>query len=85
VDEFGIPVPCEGRGEPILFIEQPGIRRLRREQDSAIAFRKNDNAFLAVENVEAADKLSPAIIRERLDYWTFILGPQFSDKERNGG
>jgi hypothetical protein len=30
----------------------------------------------------AADKLSPAIIRERLDYWTFILGPKFSDKER---
>ena len=50
-----------------------------------IAFRKNDNAFLAVDNVEAlqaaADKLSPAIIRERLDYWTFILGPKFSDKE----
>ena len=47
-----------------------------------IAFRKNDNAFLAVDNVEAlqaaADKLSPAIIRERLDYWTFILGPKFS-------
>ena len=51
-----------------------------------IAFRKNDNAFLAVDSVEAlqaaADKLSPAIIRERLDYWTFILGPKFSDKER---
>src|SRR6516165_5813224 len=33
-----------------------------------IAFRKNDNAFLAVDSVEAlqaaADKLSPAIIRE---------------------
>jgi hypothetical protein len=51
-----------------------------------IAFRKNDNAFLAVDDVAAlqrtADKLSPAIIRERLDYWTFILGPKFSDKER---
>src|SRR5215831_12977015 len=51
-----------------------------------IAFRKNDNAFLAVDNVEAlqaaADKLSPAIIRERLDYWTLILGPKFSNKER---
>jgi hypothetical protein len=30
----------------------------------------------------AADKLSPAIIRERLDYWTLILGPKFSGKER---
>jgi hypothetical protein len=51
-----------------------------------VAFRKNDNAFLAVDDVaalqKAADKLSPAIIRERLDYWTFILGPKFSDKER---
>jgi hypothetical protein len=51
-----------------------------------IAFRKNDNAFLAVDDVAAlpaaADKLSPAIIRERLDYWTFILGPKFSNKER---
>jgi hypothetical protein len=51
-----------------------------------IAFRKNDNAFLAVDDVAAlqaaADKLSPAIIRQRLDYWTFILGPKFSDKER---
>src|SRR5215471_12021269 len=30
----------------------------------------------------AADKLSPDIIRERLDYWTLILGPKFSVKER---
>ena len=33
VNGFGIPIPCQGRGEPILAIEQPGIRRLRREQD----------------------------------------------------
>src|SRR6185312_14070280 len=30
----------------------------------------------------AADKLSPAIIRKRLDYWTLILGPKFSANER---
>ena len=51
-----------------------------------IGFRKDDNAFLAVDHVTAlqaaADKLSPAIIRERLDYWTLILGPKFSVKER---
>src|SRR5215813_12185489 len=51
-----------------------------------IGFRKNDNAFLAVDDVAAlqaaADKLSPDIIRKRLDYWTFILGPKFSAKER---
>ena len=52
-----------------------------------IGFRKDDNAFLAVDDVTAlqaaADKLQfPAIIRERLDYWTLILGPKFSVKER---
>jgi hypothetical protein len=51
-----------------------------------IRFRKNDNAFLAVDDVAAlqaaADKLSPDIIRKRLDYWTFVLGPKFSAKER---
>jgi hypothetical protein len=61
------------------FIEQ----ELNRAQ---VGFRKNDNAFLAVDDVAAlqaaADKLSPDIIRERLDYWTLILGPKFSVKER---
>jgi hypothetical protein len=49
-------------------------------------FRKNDNAFLAVDDVEqlqaAADQLSPELIRKQLDYWTLILGPKFSKKER---
>jgi hypothetical protein len=61
------------------FIEQ----ELNRAQ---IGFRKNDNAFLAVDDVTAlqaaADRLSPDIIRKRLDYWTLILGPKFSAKER---
>src|ERR1700745_3765806 len=61
------------------FIEQ----ELKRAQ---IGFRKNDNAFLAVDAVAAlqaaADRLSPEIIRKRLDYWTLILGPKFSAKER---
>jgi hypothetical protein len=53
---------------------------------AGIGFRKNDNAFLAVDDVAAlqaaADRLSPDIIRKRLDYWTFVLGPKFSVKER---
>jgi hypothetical protein len=53
---------------------------------AGIGFRKNDNAFLAVDDVvalqAAADRLSPDIIRQRLDYWTFVLGPKFSTKER---
>jgi len=61
------------------FIEQ----ELKRAQ---IGFRKTDNAFLAVDDVAAlqaaADKLSADIIRQRLDYWTLILGPKFSAKER---
>jgi hypothetical protein len=51
-----------------------------------VGFRKNDNAFLAVDDVAAlqaaADRLSPPIIRKRLDYWTFLLGPKFSKRER---
>ena len=61
------------------FIEQ----ELTRQH---ISFRKNDNAFLAVGNVAAlqaaADRLCPDIICRRLDYWTFLLGPKFSAKER---
>src|SRR6266513_4173637 len=51
-----------------------------------VGFRKHDNAFLAIDDVAAlqaaADRLSPDIIRKRLDYWTLILGPKFSVKER---
>jgi hypothetical protein len=61
------------------FIEQ----ELKRKQ---IGFRKNDNAFLAVDNVAelqaAADRLSAEIIGKQLDYWTFLLGPKFSKQER---
>ena len=61
------------------FIEE----ELNRAQ---VGFRKHDNAFLAVDDVTAlqaaADRLSPDIIRKRLDYWTLILGPKFSAKER---
>jgi hypothetical protein len=62
------------------FIEQ----ELKRNR---IGFEKNDNAFLAVDQVAAlqaaADRLSPKIIRKQLDYWTFLLGPKFSKKERS--
>ena len=53
---------------------------------AGIGFRKHDNAFLAVADPAAlqaaADRLSPDIIRRRLDYWTLVLGPKFSKKER---
>ena len=51
-----------------------------------ISFRKNDNAFLAVVNPQAlqaaADRFTPEVIRERLEYWTLVLGPKFSRRER---
>ena len=56
-------------------------------QRAHIGFRKHDNAFLAVDDVAAlqaaADRLSPQIIRKQLAYWTFLLGPKFSKKERS--
>ncbi len=60
---------------------------IERELTKAgIGFHKNDNAFLAVDDAaalqSAADRLSPAVIRKQLDYWTLILGPKFSKKER---
>jgi hypothetical protein len=58
----------------------------RELQRTNIGFHKNDNAFLAVDDVSAlqaaADRLNPALIRQQLDYWTLILGPKFSKKER---
>jgi len=52
-----------------------------------VGFKKDDNAFLAVDDVAAlqaaADRLSPQIIRKPLDYWTHLLGPKFSKKERS--
>jgi hypothetical protein len=61
------------------FIEQ----QLRRGR---IPFRKNDNAFLSVADPQvlqaAANALSAQLIRSRLDYWTLIVGPKFSKKDR---
>lgn len=61
------------------FIEQ----ELNRQ---GIAFGKRDNAFLWAEDAEAlqaaADRLTPALIRERLEHWTLVLGPKFSRRER---
>jgi hypothetical protein len=61
------------------FIEQ----QLR---NAGIQFRKDDNAFLWVADTAvlqaAADALSAKLIRTRLDYWTLIVGPKFSKKDR---
>ena len=53
---------------------------------SGIAFTQCDNAFRAVGDVSALDAaaraFSPKLIQERIDYWSFHLGPKFSGKER---
>jgi hypothetical protein len=53
---------------------------------AGVGLRKNDNAFLATSNPRAlqaaADRLTPELIRKRLDYWTYLLGPKFSKRER---
>ncbi len=55
-------------------------------QRQGIGFRRDDNAFLATNSPQAlqaaADRLSPEIIRPRLDYWTRQLNPQFSPQDR---
>ena len=56
---------------------------LRRQ---GVTFRKDDNAFLSTSDAKAlqaaADKLSASIIEKRLNYWTWLLGPKFSAKDR---
>lgn len=51
-----------------------------------VQFRKSDNAFLSTSNPRAlqaaANRLSPEVIQKRLDYWTFLIGPKFSKRER---
>jgi hypothetical protein len=46
-------------------------------QRQGVRFHKDDNAFLSVSDPQAlqaaADRLSPSIIRPRLDYWTLVL------------
>jgi hypothetical protein len=51
-----------------------------------ITFRKDDNAFLAVADPKAlqaaADRFGAELIRKRLDYWTWLVGPKFSKTDR---
>ena len=58
-------------------------RQLERQ---GVKFDKRDNAFVSVEDVaklqKAADAMTGEVIRKRLDYWTFALGPKFSKADR---
>jgi len=56
--------------------------------DEGVPFRMKDNAFVSVADPSAlqtaADRIDPHRIQERLDYWTFLLGPKFARNERDG-
>lgn len=53
---------------------------------AGIRYKKNDNAFVSVEDPillqAAADRLSHDIIRDRIEYWSLIVCPKFSKRER---
>jgi hypothetical protein len=56
---------------------------LRRQ---GVAFPKDDNALRSISDPNAlqaaADKLSASAIEKRLNYWTWLLVPKFSEKDR---
>lgn len=56
-------------------------------QRRGVAFRTQDNAIVWVADAEAlqaaADRISAPIIQKQLDYWTLVVGPKFSQKERS--
>ena len=46
---------------------------------NGVTWLANDSQGLAVG---AADKLSASIIEKRLNYWSWLLAPKFSEKDR---
>jgi len=52
-----------------------------------VRFRMKENAFVSVSDPvalqTAADHIDPHRIQEQLDYWTFMLGPKFSQYEKD--
>lgn len=55
-------------------------------QRDGVRFRRADNAFLAVGDVDAlqsaADRLTPAVLQRRCNYWLRRVVPVFSARER---
>ena len=58
----------------------------RELQRAGVQFRKDNNAFLGVADPKAlqaaADRLSAKIIHQQLEHWTGVVGPKFSQKDR---
>jgi len=57
-----------------------------RLRQAGVALYQRDNAILSVADPvalqTAADALTPAVLRERCDYWAAKVAPQFSSAER---
>jgi len=60
----------------------------RMLEAQGVRFRMKENAFVSVGDPAAlqaaADRIDPHCIQERLDHWTFMLGPKFAQHERDG-
>ena len=58
----------------------------RELQRCGVRYRNNDNSFVATADPAAlqaaADRLSAERIQKRLNYWTLLVGPKFSSKDR---
>jgi hypothetical protein len=58
----------------------------RQLADQKVKFTKDDNRFVSVADPAqlqaAADQLDGPTLQQRIDYWTFIVAPKFSAKER---
>jgi hypothetical protein len=62
------------------------IEKELEKESIGITFHKNDNAFLATSDPEAlqaaSDRFTAEVIRKRIEHWTIILAPKFSEHER---
>jgi hypothetical protein len=89
LDEVLGPIAlCVGSFLPFSITYYPnGHSFIERELErTGVAFHKDDNGFLRVADQQAlqaaADRLSPRIIRQPLQHWTWVVGPKFSSKDR---
>ena len=58
----------------------------RELERRGVAYRSDDNSFLSTADPAAlqaaAERLDAATIQKRLEYWTLLIGPKFSTKDR---
>jgi len=85
MNRFGVAVPGQPGRKLIRDVEQAGISGIGGTPSCGwrVFFRHRFPGGRRWGRMQAAaDRLSPEIIRNQLDYWRFLLGPKFSKKER---